>query len=266
MSLQAYLEQYKCENPAIDGTTTPIGGGIDEEAPVTGTTLNEVLFRQSAQPAGGSVREQRAKWFVKNSHPTEDLQEGKIYLANGLDDWAINNTTFGVQSTSVSDTGLKVRAIGNDTNGDPIQLETNVNGTTLVASADTLTALHSAELRDQATGVLQPGAGGIRISRGGSLVLGEIPPGHYSATNEFKIWLPASLNDTGTATDTFTNPSGASWSRPRTVETALAIANSGTLTAEAAQAIWLLWSLQPGTRPRFDLQCVIGVYGSDFEG
>lgn len=263
MSLAAYLKLKKPAAPATSFADEDIGGGPSANL-VSGAILNEVFFRMSSEPASGSARVQRAKVFVANDHPTEDLQDAKIYLANALDNWGSNNQTVGIQSTATADTGQKCRFIGLDTNGDPIILEANVSGTALAATPDQLTRLDSVEIRDQATGVLTTLEGAGRIYRGGSVLLGEVPPSYHGASSEFDLWLPASLDDTTTSLDAGTDPDGVSWSRPRTVETAVSVANGGVLTAGSAQGVWQRWTLRPGTNPRFDLPIVIGVYGADF--
>lgn len=262
MALKDYAKQYLSGNPAASFTTSPIGGAI-AATEVTGNTVNEVFFRMSSEPAGGSVRTQRQKHFIKNTHPTEDLTEAKIFLANSLDDWGAFTDNVSVVSTNEDDMDIKTRFIGEDSDGNPIQIESNVNGLTSVPSVSQLTDLHSVESRDQATSILQPSRGALRIYRGATL-LGEQPQGKWSASSEFKFWLPASLNDSGTATDASTDPAGVSWSKVRTIETALSVAG-GTLGAGDAQGLWTLWTLQAGTRPRYDLQIVMGVYGTEFD-
>lgn len=263
MSLASWLKQKHALNPALDGTTTPIGGGPSASL-IAGNILNEVFFRQSAAIDGGADREQRQKWFLANTHATEDLTDGKVYLANALDPWGVTNVAPAAKSTHPDDTDLAVRFIGRDTNGDPIQYDLALAGTTLVQCPDTMTDLTSVEVRDQDTGQLQGGQGAIEIYQAPSTLLGSVPPAHWSASSEFKIWLPSTLDDTTTAVDTYTDPAGVSWSAPRTLDTALSIANGGTLTAGAHQGVWCLWTLPPGTRPRFDLQIVLAVVGSDF--
>lgn len=262
MSLNNWIEQRLSLNPALDGTTTPIGGGPSTTT-VNGALLGEIFFKQSADVDGGNAREQRQKWFITNTHPTESLTDGKLYIANGLDAWGVTNAAPQAQSSHPDDNDLKVRFVGRDTNGDPIQYEINLEGTTLITSPDTMTELTSAELRDQDTGVLQGGQGQVDIYQAPSVLLGSIPPSFHFATTELQIWLPSTLDDTGTAVDTYTNPSGASWSAPRTIDTALSVANSGTLTAGASQGVWGLWTLPAGTRPRDTIQFILGLVGGD---
>lgn len=264
MSLNSYIAHYKCSSPPADFTTTPIGGAISVNT-INSALLEEVLFKMSSAAEGGGDRTQRSKFFVKNTHSTEPLTSAKIYLPLSLDDWGTNDQTVAVQAVNTDDDDKFVRFKGHDTNGDPIQLDVNVDGTTMAATSSTYTAFQSCEVRSQSTGELAAVTSGniLSIYRNGATKLGEIIEGFYFASSEFDIWLPATLDDSITATDAGTDPSGVSWSRPRTEATALSVANSGSLTAGSAQGIFVRWTLPETTKPRSVIQIPIMVIGDD---
>lgn len=261
MSFSSYIKLLKPTTQAVDFTTANIGGAKTANQALP-ANVHEIMFRMAVSP--DETLTQYGKSFVGNSHSTEALEASRIFLLNALDDWGVNTDTATAQGhSSGDDDGKFVRFAGFDSNGDAIALEALLDGDDIVATANTLTSLQSAELRDQATGALIAAERDILISRGATL-LGIIPAGYYCATSEFDIWLPATLNDTTIADNAETAPSGASWSRPRTVASGLSVANSGVLTAGAAQGIWYRWTLPQAAKPRFDIQVVISVYGESF--
>ncbi|MFA5505784.1 MAG: hypothetical protein WC314_19915 [Vulcanimicrobiota bacterium] len=262
--LANWLKLYKPSVQAVDFSTENIGGAISENE-ANQNMIGEIFFEMPSLAADGGVNTQIAKLFALNTHETEDLTNGKIYLPNAMDDWGANDQTAAAAGHASGDDDDKfIRFLGHDTNGDPIALEVSLSGDTVVATSNSMTALQSVEARDDTSGELTATAHPVKVLRGGATELGFVPGGYYTATSEFDLWLPATLNDTTTAADAATDPSGASWSRPRTLSTAVAIANSGVLTAGAAQGVWQRWQLPERTKPRWDLQVLIAVAGSSF--
>lgn len=264
MSLNSYIKAYKCATPPADFTTSTIGGG-PSATEINAGLLEEVHFKMSSALSGGGDRVQISKYFLKNTHSTEPLTEAKVYLPLSVDDWGVNDTTAVVQGVTTDDDDKFVRFIGHDTAGDPIQYDVNIDGTNQAASSDTLTAFQSWECRSQSTGALTAVSAGNRLDvyRGGVTKLGSLLELYYSGSSGFQIWLPASLDDTTTTVDAATDPSGASWSKPNLESAAISVANSGSLTAGAAQGVWSKWTLPETTKPRSDIQVLTGLIGDD---
>lgn len=253
----ASLKLFKPSIQATSFTTPNIGGGpsANEALPAN---ISEIMLQMPVLPS--SDRTQYAKCFLGNTDDSEAPTAAKIYLANALDDWGDNNSTAGAKGdVSGDDDGKFVRLYGHDTNGDALSLDALLDGDNVALTAGTLAKLQSVELRDQSTGQLAPAAHDVIIYRGGGTELGKIPAGAWSATSEFDIWLPATLDDTTTAATPTTAPAGSSFSRPRTAETAIAVANGGELTAEAAQGIWHKWTAPAAAKARRDIQIIFGV-------
>lgn len=262
--LANWVKLYKPSVQAVDWTTANIGDEISANE-ANKNLLSEIFFSMPSYASGGGTRIQRAKMFALNTHETEDLTGGKVYMPNAFDDWGVNDLTVAAQGDASGDDDDKfIRFLGHDTNGDPIALEVSLSGNTIVPTSNSLTKLQSAESRDDLTGEYAALEHDVNILRGGVTNLGKIPGDFYTGTGEFDIWLPSTLNDDTTAANAETDPSGASWSRPRTLLTALDIANSGVLTAGAAQGMWQRWQLPETTKPRFDLQVLIAVAGASF--
>jgi hypothetical protein len=241
-------------------TTANVGGGVST-VEILATVIGEVLFTMSALPEGEGDLTQYNKAFYKNTNTTDDLTDAKIWLPNALSDGPVGNYPNSAQSSSADDgSAKKVRWLGYDALGDPVQSEKILNGTTLVTDTVDMSEVHGAELRSVATGALVAAAGTITLRRNGE-TYGVIPPGYSSANSEVAIGLAASLNDTATTTNATTAPSGITFSRPRTFETGLAVAGDD-LTSEDSQGIWFRWVQAERRKPSADMQCVVGIRGA----
>lgn len=253
------LKLYKPTVPAVDFSTADIGGAKTTNL-ASPANLNEICF---LMPVDESAQVQYAKAFVANDNAEDSPTAVKVWLANALDDWGVNETTGAAQGdASGDDDGKFVRFYGHDSTGEPISLDVLLDEDEVVATGDVLTKLQSVELRDQSTGELVAAAADIVIYRNAT-ALGVIPAGAYTATSEFDVWLPATLNDTTTAATAAAAPSGSSFSRPRTEATALSVANSGVLTAGSAQGVWYKWTLPADTKSRGDIQVILGIRWND---
>lgn len=245
----------------VSFSTASIGGAKTTNI-INGSSVGEVHFPMGSSMAGGGSKIQRSKLFYI-SESSDDLTSSKIFLANALDTVAGNDEWRFVSDNAAdddSDDGITYRGIGFDTAGDPLQEEVVGNGTSEVLSLADFSVRGRVESRNNLSGELQPMAGNGTIKKGTSAI-GTIPAGYYSATSEVDIWLPSTLNDTATAADAASDPSGASFSRPRTFAGGLAVANSGTLTGGSGQGIWSRWTVPEEALPSGDIQVVIAIQG-----
>jgi len=243
-----------------DFTTSNIGGAKTTTV-ISGGTVGEVHFTMGSALLGAGSKIQYSKFFYINENATDDLSDAGIWLPNALES-AAGLDTWSFESTSINDDNTKkVRFLGYDLNGDPYQEEVLCDGTDLVTTTNPFDERHRAEVRNASTNAL------TALDGTGTLYqdvdeIGEIPAGYYSATAEIDIWLPATLNDTGTAADAATAPGGSSFSRPRILETGLDVANSGVLTATAGQGIWSRWTLAERAKPSVDVQVIVAIQGT----
>lgn len=241
-------------------STADIGGGPTSNI-INGSSIGEVHFQMGSAMEGGGDKVQRAKLFYINESTTDDLTSAKIWLANALDTSAGNDEWRFVSSSADDDDGVTWKGIGFDTDGDPLSEEIVGNGTSEVQSLADFSVRSRVETRDSDSGELRALVGTGTIKKGASTTIGAIPAGYYSATSEIDIWLPATLDDTGEADDAASDPSGVSWSRPRTFAGGLAVANSGTLTHETGQGIWSRWTVAEEALPSADIQVVVAIQG-----
>lgn len=246
-----------------DFSTGPIGGAPTANI-INGSSVGEAHFSMGSSMEGGGSKVQRSKLFYINESTTDDLTSAKIYIANALDTVAGNDEWRFVSDSADdddSDDGITYRGIGFDTAGDPLQEEVVGNGTSEVLSLADFSVRGRVETRNNLSGELQPMAGNGTIKKGTSAI-GAIPAGYYSATSEIDIWLPSTLDDTGEADDAGTDPDGlGTFTRPRTFAGGLAVANSGTLSAESGQGVWSRWTVPEEALPSGDIQVVLAIQG-----
>jgi hypothetical protein len=264
--LPSHLKRVASTVRAADFADEDIGGALTDTE-LTGTTVGETLFEMpsTAEGSGDGSRVQYGKEGIANTHPTDNLINAKIFFPNFLADWGSGTDTVVLTSSSEDDDDTKfARLFGFDINGDPIVLEVALDGTAEAVSLDLMSDLQRVTIHEDDVDNDYPlvaTAGTLTITRGNDTVLGEIPAGYYSATAEIDAWLPATLNDTTTADDPATSPSGASWSRPRNIASALAVANGGELSAESKQGIWLRLTVKEGMPPSYDVEYLPAIYG-----
>lgn len=251
---------YKPTTQAANFATATIGGA-KTSTQASAANISEICFLMPVDPV--SALTQYAKAFLGNSNATDSPTAVKVWLKNALDDWGAFTTTGAAKGdASGDDNGKFVRFLGHNSTGDPVALDVNLSGATVVGTGDNLTKLQSVELRDQSTGALVAAVKDVTIYRNAT-ILGVIPAGAYTATSEFDIWLPATLNDSTTAATAASAPSGSSFTRPRTEAAGLSVANAGVLTATAAQGVWYKWTLPANTKSRGDIQVVLGIRWND---
>ena len=259
------LRLFEPATVAADFSTASVGGAMSANELVG--SIGEILFEMpsSEDGSGDGDKVQRAKVFYKNKSTDTDLSQGKIWIANALDDFGAGMDTVGMTSSSADDDAtMFYRCIGYDVNSDPIVLEVAGDGITQALTVDQVSFLSrvSSHLDDSGSGYpLQAVVGDVTIKRGNGTTLGVIPAGYSSATQEIDLWLAATLGDTATIATAAEDPAGASWSRPRTYATAGSVANSGVLTAETGQAVWLRETIKEGIQPSRDVQVILAIDG-----
>lgn len=256
------LKMYQATTMPTSLTAPTNIGGVKSATQITGGSIGEVHFTMSSALVGGGDKVQRSKYFYGNDSAADDLTSAVIWLPNALDDSAAGNFTTSDVSSSASDgSGKKVRRLGYDQTGAAVQEEQVLNGTSEVTGSQQFSDVHRREIRNSSTGALEAAAGSITHKRN-SVTQGETPAGYYGATSEIDIWLPSTLSDSSTAGDAGSDPTGASWSRPRTFATGEAVANSGTLTHGQAQGIWSRWTLKERAKASADVQVITAIQGN----
>lgn len=258
----ADLKLYQADDMPTSLTAPAPSGGAIGATQITGSTIGEVFFTMASAASGGGSKVQYSKVFWFNDHATDDLSSAKVYIANALDTPAAgNNLMSGLSSSASDNTTKKLRWIGEDSAGDPAYEDTTMNGTTEVTGAAQFNAnLAAVELRLVSGGALTTAAGDITIKKNGT-TLGIIPAGYSSAICEVDIGLEAALDDTATTTNPGTAPGGITFSRPRTYAGGLAVANSGVLTAQSGQGVWVKWTELEERLSSPDLQIVFAIQG-----
>lgn len=244
--------------PSVVGTSltapTNIGGATTATA-ITGGSIGELLFAMAGNAFGGADKIQYQKFFQGNTHGSLALTDAVIWIHNGMADSAGGYVTTAVSTSALDGSGKYLRVIGNDATADA-QDEIDMAGTTTATGTIVFNKRWVVTLHDGVTDALTPSAGTITIYENG-VAIAIIPPGAYSCTGEVKIGLKNALNDTDTTTDASTAPTGITFSRPRTVATGLAVANSGSLTAGAEQGGWIEWTCNDGRRASNDVEVYI---------
>lgn len=255
------LKLFKALTMATGWGTTNFGGGRSTNQ-ITAATVGEVFFAMVAALAGDGDQNQNQKVHFLNDHATDPLENAVVYGQNFIDDLP-SPGQISVQGTSSSQNGdYKNVLLG--FNGATSQSEDVVmNGTNAVASLLDWTKLRRAEHRLTGSGLLTASTASVLFKR----LTDEIAVmllGYWSITGEVGIWLPATLSDTGTngvGNNASVAPSGASYSKPRKPEDGLAVANSGSLTAQASQGVWCNLEVLEDSKPSRDTQVGLALYG-----
>lgn len=250
---------------AVDFTTADIGGAIGDE--LSGSAPGETFFEMPSTEAGSGDgdRVQYGKEFIANNHADEDLINGKIWIPNALDDFGAGmDTMIGFSDSEDDDSTKFLRYIGLDVSGDPVTYDVNMDGLDEVVTLDQMTWVSRVTCHLVSSGDLTPTAGTVTLKRGNGTVLGVIPAGYFSASNEVKIALSATLDDTVTisdAADTDDDLSGYTFSRPRTLADAISCANSGRIPGGSAQGYFLELTVREGMPPSLDVEYLPAIAG-----
>lgn len=257
----ADLKLYKAASMPTSLTAPAPMGGAKSSTQITGSAIGEIFFTMAAAGSGGGAKIQYSKVFWWNDHASDDLANAKVHIANALDTPAAgNNLMSGVSAGSGDNNTKKLRFIGKNSAGVPAFEDVTMNGTTEVTGAAQFSEIHAVELRLVSGSALTTAAGDITIKKNG-VTLGIIPAGYSCAIAEVDIGLAATLDDTATSTNPGTAPAGITFSRPRDHAGGLAVANSGTLTHQTGQGVWLKWTCAEERLSSPDLQLVLKLQG-----
>lgn len=257
------LKRKAAATIAEDFSTTNVGGAMSATE-LTGA-IAETLFEMpsTAVGSGDGSRVQCGKEFIHNTSD-DDLAAARIYFANFLLDWGAGNDTVGLTPSHEDDQDKVVKLVGFSSVPGPAVLSRTLGASGVqVFTGDLLSDLQRLTVHDSDTDDLVPLAGALLVKRGNGTELGAIPAGYYSGTAEIDAWAPGTLNDTTTAATAAADPAGATWTRPRDYASGLLVANSGTLTAGAAQGYWLRWTVKEGLGPNPDLEYIPTINGND---
>lgn len=263
--LASDLKVYGCLNLPADMTST-VGGGIDTSNEITGEINYEIFLRGINPPEGESNTIDYSKLFIKNTNGSDDLNDGVIFLVNHLNKPATDakiylyaeNDTGG----TIDDTYSVIFTFENAT-GDFIQETVELNSVNLVNTLESIgTGKHiDAELVTSSGS--SPVSIGFNIVISCGTVLGKIPAGLKSASSRISFGMEASLDDTATATNRATAPSGITFYQCNSYSAGMSVPNSGVLTAGSAVGIWLKRENLAGYRSISTMQIVPTLWGTD---
>lgn len=239
-------------------STTSVGGAIGS-TPISSASVGQVHFTMASLPSGDAV--QYSKFFDKNDHATDTVNNYGVWIANALDTLGGAATISFASSSASDDSSKKIQVVGENGSGQPQTEYVTMNGTSTVTTSLTYTARWRLIVRDSVTNAVTPLAGDLTATHSASEV-GVIPAGLYSGTAEIDIGLAATIDDSVTIADASTAPAGISFSRPRTQASRLLVdGGTGTLEAQEAQGIWSRLTLPEGIGPSPDVQVDIRGYG-----
>lgn len=252
------LKMFQATTMPSGLTTEDVGGAITATQ-VTGSTVGEIFPTLASAGDGDGTRTCYASVFWSNTNADNDLLAAKVYLRNALATVGSAGTVSLASTSASDDDGKFVRVKGYNSSSEPLSEDITLNGTTPAVGAETFSAIHRIECRLVSGGALTTTAGDITCTRGS--VLGMIPAGYKSATSEVAFGLEVSLDTSATTTDATTAPGGISFSAPTTYDTGTACANSGTLTADANQQMWVRLQIAERAKASADIDMVFALSG-----
>lgn len=252
------IKHYQSANMPADDTST-VGGAATTSA--VSSSIGGVFHKVIAPAEGESDVAQYKKTFISNINETDDLTSGILWLANALDD--IEEGSEGVitvtSDSADDDSDYYIRVVGFDLGDEEEEIdpapqteEILLNGTTGADGTLDFSRILWVEVRDVATGALSGANGNITIEAD-SVELGVIPAGLNCGLACVDIGLAATLDDSATIANALTAPGAIVFTRPNASDDSLAIANSGTLTAESGQGIWWMLTVAAGAPPAAEL-------------
>lgn len=154
-------------------------------------------------------------------------------------------------SSSASDDNTKKVRVWGIVGGLLDSEEVILNGTTEANGAKTFTKIFRAKLMLVSSSAVTPAVGQLTL-KVNSNAIGVMPIGYSWATQEVKIGLVSTTDDSGTTTNRRTAPGGIAFTQPNTLATGISIRNDSgndTLAPSVAQGIWAELTLQPGMEP-----------------
>lgn len=255
-------------HPGDDSTET---GGINTTVEINNDTVGMWFPRLKAKLSGviddiDDIVRQFQKSFITNKSVTDTLQNAYAYLLNGLD-VPIGPGLLSFESTNSADNTTKkvVAYIQNDSTGLLDIDNVILNGTTLVTSGSGKSATKAFRLKlaNTSTGALEVAEGDILAYIDGNYI-GMIPQGYSFATGEIRLWMVATVDDSGTSTNRFTAPSGSAFVYANSALTPVYIRNNPAdcnLPPETANGLWGECTLQPGMEPFNGVDVVLAIEG-----
>lgn len=238
----------KAATMATDFSTANVGGTKTATA-ISAALAGDIFFTMASNLSGDGTRNQYSKSFVRNNHASDSGYSCKFFLENALDNVS-GNQIINIVSDSASDGNTKkVRILGYDTSGDPLQVEVTLNGTTPVSTGSTqFSDVHRIELRLVSGGALTNAAGNLQFKHN-TTEIGYIPAGLNSATAEVKIGVALAMDDSVTIANAGTAPTSVSFFKPRILADALGAQNGGVIPFGQGQGLWWLLAVKEMTKP-----------------
>ena len=223
----------------------PCGGGISTTQ-ITAVSVGEWFPPFGANIAGGAVRVHTQKLFAKNNHASDDLLNASFYISNAITNHAPGSVVKVTVPNSTDATNTTVTLFGFDSAGN---FQTEVISIAGFTTAITGAKVFSGTGYGLVAAMLSyTDVGGnkiltlvdVTLADSDSVTIGTIPVGMCSAIGFIDFWRENSLDDTNQIANRLTVPPAASstYGLPVSAGTAMAFANSGTLTHGSAQGIW----------------------------
>lgn len=245
--------------PASFSTST-VGGAIGSTQ-ITSASIGQVHFTMASNASGGGDKVQYSKFFDKNDHATDTVNNYGVWIYNAMDTLGTAATISFASSSASDDSTKKLHVIGKSTGGAAQSEYVTMNGTSTVTTSLTYTGRWRVIVRNSSTNAVTATAGDVTATFSASTV-GIIPTGLYSGTAEIDIGLASAIDDSATITDASTAPSNVNFTRPRTQGAMLVVdGGTGTLEAQEAQGIWSRLTLPELMNPSAEVQVDIRGYG-----
>ena len=235
-------------------------GGAATLTEIPGSVVGEVFPPWPADLADGDDIARYQEIFLVNTNEADTATGVKVWLPCSLDEITVAGV-IKAQSDNAGDGTSKKLYIISKVSGVFGYENLTLNGVTQVIGARTadIASPIRMELRDVTSGAKVAATGNITITCG-DVVIGYIITGMYQATTEFKIALPATLNTTGTTTNTLTKPSALTFTKPNVEGSALSAA--ADMTPGDGQSIWIEWISFAGILPLADMYIPIARSGN----
>ena len=237
----------------VTNNNDPVGGSRDEGNQINTDDTGKVFGTISAPADGEPDGKFIGKVHIFNNHSTDALTNAKVFMDNLLDDPGVNGV-LKIETTNSEDNNTKyVKVICENTVGTP-------DSEIVVLPSDSPSVKYSTrqamagrritcELRLVSNNTVTTAAGNIYIYDSNQTLLGMIPAGKKYASGNYDIGLAPTLNDNSVTVNRLTEPDDITFTRARNEETAISVANSGTLSAQSDQAVWIRWTAQDGRIP-----------------
>jgi len=250
--------------PAND--TDPVGG-TDGTTVIGYSTIGEYLPNFRANAEGGADRSQYQKMCLKNDNTADTWYDGGVYMPYSIDDLtAASILKFQFDDTADA-SNSSIYVIGHDASDDPQTETIAAAGLDTVVSGSKTWQLGAGGICEVMVKRTDTGAlkdlvnGNVTLLDSASLEIGTIFQNKHSAHGNLYIWLEGTLNADLTSDNRLTEPSGASWTKPRLVADMEACADD--LGPADYQGIWTKEVLYDGMSNVADGNLRHAWYGGD---